>query len=33
MILRFAPAVVAKQIVAEIERIERAKSHGTESVM
>ena len=31
MVLRFAPAVVAKQIVAEIERIEKVKSHGTTS--
>lgn len=28
MVLRFAPAVVAKQIVVEIERIEQAKSDG-----
>ena len=28
MLLRFAPAVVAKQIVAEVERIEKAKLYG-----
>ena len=33
MVLRFAPAVVAKQIVAEIERIEQAKSDGIASHM
>lgn len=31
MVLRYAPAVVAKQIAAEVERIEQAKSGGVTS--
>lgn len=33
MVLRFAPAVVAKQIVVEIERIEQANFRRTTSDM
>lgn len=31
MVLKYAPAVVAKQIAAEVERIEQAKSGGMTS--